>query len=229
MKVNELSKELNITNKDLITFLKDNGFKISSHMQTVTDEMVDVAKERFKNSEDEVDETDEDYETEEKGRNPVKKFDMRIPSSKTYELDELIPCKSVTPWKLIELGADRRTVYSWAGYGDIDYVAYKDLQTMRRKDILRKPKVIIEDAELCYRWRRDLGETYKHFLNVEYPEEFFDLSDNKFKDLLLKAPDVLKEVIKFTAMNMVRNENYPSVHKINILDEVLGTKIKDFL
>ena len=28
MKVNELSKDLGVTNKELITFLKDNGYKV---------------------------------------------------------------------------------------------------------------------------------------------------------------------------------------------------------
>ena len=38
-----------------------------------------------------------------------------------------------------------------------------------------------------------------------------------------------KEVIKFTAMNMVRNENYPTLQKLTLVDEILGTCIKDFL
>ena len=224
MKINDLSKELKITNKELITFLKGKGFNVSSHMQNATDEMIDLARSNFG-----ADKSDETPETETEPLPSSTKRIIEEPVVKKFNLDNQIPCRSVTPWKLVAVGADRTTVYNWNGYGDVDYVAYKDLQYLRRKDIIKKPKIIIEDADLCYQWRRELGDTYKYFLNVEYPEEFFDLSDEKFRELLLKAPNVLKEVIKYTAMNMVRNENYPTVQKLNIVDEILGTCIKDFL
>lgn len=228
MKINELSKELNITNKDLITFFKDNGFKVSSHMQNVTDEMIDIAKGHFANKTETNDYSiDEDEKTENVSSIKTKKIEEYFP--KKFLPDDRIPCRSVTPWKLVGIGADRTTVYNWSGYGDVDYVTYRDLQSMRRKDIVRKPKIIIEDADLCYQWRRELGDAYKYFLDVEYPEEFFDLSDDKFRKLLHDAPNVVKEVIKFTALNMVRNENYPTIQKLSIIDELLGTCIKDFL
>ena len=229
MKINELSKELNITNKDLITFLKENGFKVSSHMQNASDEMIDISKENFINKAKENDYSTDDNDEENVSFTKMrdKKIEEYIP--KNFAPDDKIPCRSVTPWKLVGIGADRTTVYNWSGYGDVDYVTYRDLQSMRRKDIIKKPKIIIEDADLCYQWRRELGDAYKYFLDVEYPEEFFDLSDDKFRKLLNQAPNVVKEVIKFTAMNMVRNENYPTVHKLSIIDELLGTCIKDFL
>lgn len=228
MKVNELSKELNVTNKDLITYLKENDFKVSSHMQTVTDEMIDLARDYFSKVQEEPEEVIGDTKVvEEKPKAKVKKQEVYIP--KTFAPDDRIACRSVTPWKLVEIGADRTTIYNWSGYGDVDYVTFKDLQSMRRKDIIKNTKIIIENADLCYQWRRELGDTYKYFLDVEFPEEFFDLSDDKFRKLLTDAPDVVKEVIKFTAMNMVRNENYPTVQKLSIIDEILGTCIKDFL
>ena len=225
MKINDLSNELSVTNKDLITFLKKNDFKVSSHMQTASDEMIDLARDYFANKATE--EIEETVEVEEVKPVVKKKPEAYVP--KVFNPEDKITCRSVTPWKLIEVGVDRNTVYSWSGYGDIDYVSYKDLQAMRKRDILKKSKIIIEDADLCYQWSRDLGETYKYFLNVEYPEEFFDLTDDKFRGLLTKAPDVVKEVIKYTAMNMIRNENYPTIQKLNVIDEILGTCIKDFL
>ena len=227
MKVNELSKELNITNKELISFLKENGYKISSHMQTLTDEMIDLARTHFSNRFENI--IVEDSVEEVVNENKSNKNRIETPVVKQFSMDDLIPCRSVTPWELIALGNDRKTVYHWSGYGDVDYIKYSDLQSLRRKDLIKAPKVIIEDADLCYQWRRELGDTYKHFLKVEYPEEFFDLSDSKFEDLLKNAPNVLKEVIKVTAMNMIKNENYPSVVKLTLVDEILGTCLKEFL
>lgn len=226
MKVNDLSKELGITNKELISFLKENGFKISSHMQAVTDEMIDLAKENFKEKPKAIVE-----ETEEVIKDDVKdsKPDVEVPVTKIFKPDDVIACRSVTPWKLNALGVDRNTVYHWSYYGDVDYLTYRDLQALRRTEYITKPKIIIEDADLCYQWRRELGDTYKYFLGVEYPEEFFDLSDDRFEELLNKAPNVVKEVIKVTAMNMIKNENYPTIQKIRMIDDILGTCLKEFI
>lgn len=226
MKINELSKNLGVTNKDLIDFLKNNGYKVSSHMQNATDEMIDLARaELVKESKKEV------KEDENKTVKNTNKKDLLpdLKSTKVFKPDDLIPCKSVTPWKLNALGVDRTTVYHWEYYGDVDYLTYKDLQALRRTEYITKPKIIIDDVDLCYQWRRELGDTYKYFLNVEYPEEFFELDNNKFEDLLTKAPNVIKDVIKVTATNMIKNENYPDVKKIRIIDDILGTCLKDFI
>lgn len=224
MKVNDLSKELNVTNKDLIEFLKKNGYKVSSHMQNVTDEMIDLARENLTTSK--VEENIEDEVEEVASR--MGKPEIKI-ETKTFKPDDIIPCRSVTPWKLNALGVDRKTVYHWEYYGDVDYLTYRDLQALRRTNYITKPKIIIEDPDLCYQWRRELGDTYKYFLGVEYPEEFFDLSDVEFEKLLKQAPDTVKEVIKVTAMNMIKNENYPTIQKLRLIDDILGTCLKDFI
>ena len=221
MIVNELSKKLGIENKELISFFREKGYSsISSHMQKVTDEMVEVSEKHFSNK-----------ENKEENIKQEKEITIKEPvvSHKTFKPTDEIPCRSVTPWKLLAVGVDKNTVYSWSGYGDVEYVLYKDLQSMRRKSIVTKPEIIIEDSDLCYLWRNDLGNTYKYFLGVEYPEEFFDLEDAEFKKLLEETTDTLREVIKTTALSMVKNKNYPSVQKLSLIDEVLGTCIKDFL
>lgn len=222
MKINDLSKSLNIENKTLIKYLKDEGFKVSSHMQNTTDEMIEKAKSHFTSATKSTDENDAvDIQS--------KNVTVPIIEEKKFMPDDMIPCKSVTPWKLTAVGTDKNTVYHWEYFGDVEYIAYRDFQALRRTDYVRKPKFIIEDADLCYKWKHELQDTYKYFLGVDYPEEFFDLPDSKFEELLKKAPDVLKNVIKVTAMSMMRNENYPSVQKIVLIDSILGTCLKDFL
>ena len=53
MKVFELSKELNVTNKELITFLKNHGFSVSSHMQSISDKMIELARSELKSTKNE--------------------------------------------------------------------------------------------------------------------------------------------------------------------------------
>ena len=51
MKVFELSKEFGVTNKELIDFLKSKGFKVSSHSQNLTDEMISIVRSDFSKQE----------------------------------------------------------------------------------------------------------------------------------------------------------------------------------
>jgi hypothetical protein len=48
MKINELSTNLGVKNKELITFLKESGFDVVSHMQVATEDMIVVAEKHFK-------------------------------------------------------------------------------------------------------------------------------------------------------------------------------------
>lgn len=221
MKVHELSKEVGATNKEVITFLKNNGHSISSHMQNVTDEMIDLVHEHFTKP------TVEEVKPEKTVA--VHKETVQPKVTKVFNADDEIICKSVTPWKLTALGVDKKTVYHWEYFGDIDYVKYRDLQALRRTDYITKPKILIMDEDLRAMWGRELKDSYKYFEGIEYPEEFFDKSDEEFQDILNNAPTWVTDIIKSTAVTMIHNENYPSVSKIVKIDDTLGTCIKDFL
>lgn len=224
MKVFELSKEFGITNKELIDFLKKQQFKVSSHSQNLTDEMIEVARENF--SKKVVEEP-----IVEKSDTPKKVVKKTVPvkNIKKFAPDDLIPCRSIVPWYLETIGIDRITTYKWPGFGDIEYVAYRDLQSWRRKPVVKDGMILIEDPDICEQWKNDLGVIYNKYLGIDYPEEFFDKSDEEFEKMLRDASDIFKEVIKYTAIDMIRNENYPTLQKLTIIDNLLGTGIKEFL
>lgn len=229
MIVNELSKELGIKNKDLIDYLKSQNFKVSSHMQTVNDDMIAVAREHFViTPQQTVKEVIKDeVKTVEKPKSTRKLPPKKV--VKQFAPDDRIPCHSIVPWYVETVGIDRMTTYKWSNYGDVEYVAYKDLQSWRRKPVIKDGMIMIDDPDICDQWKSDLEKIYQKYLNVDYPEEFFDLDDDKFEAMLKDASDVFKEVIKYTAIDMIRNENYPTLQKITIIDNVLGTGIKEFL
>lgn len=224
MKIFELAKELDVTPKDLIAYYRNNNYQVSSHMQNVTDEMIDFARENMK---EDSDSKTEDIENKDLNTKEVKSQEKI--TTKTFKPDDEIPCKSVTPWKLTAVGVDKNTLYHWEYFGDVEYVKYRDLQALRRTEYVTKPKILIMDKNLRNQWGRELGDVYKYFDGVEYPEEYFDKSDDEFEELLQKAPHWFGDIIKVTAMTMIRAENYPSVKKIRIIDDTLGTCIKDFL
>ena len=224
MKILDLAKELNITTKELIGYFRENDMKVSSHMQKVTDEMISMAREHFKQREEVVPEVSDSKTTAEK----TEKANI-AKSTKVFKPDDEIPCRSVTPWRLNMVGVDKNTVYHWEYFGDVEYVKYRDLQAQRRTDLVMKPKIVIMDMDLYSQWNRELGDGYKYFEGVEYPEEYFDKSDEEFIDILKNAPEYVKDVIKVTAVAMIKNENYPSVNKLRYIDDILGTCIKEFI
>lgn len=222
MKVFELSKEFGVTNKELIDYLKSKGFKVSSHSQNLTDEMIEITRSDF------VKEKNEEETKKETSKKPAKKS-VPVRNTKVFAPDDVIICRSLVPWYMEAEGIDKKTLFKWPGFGDVDYVPYRDLQSWRRKPIITEGKIFIEDPDLCDQWKHDLGKSYQNYVGIEYAEEFFDKSDDEFESMLKDASETFKEVIKYTAYDMIRNENYPSLQKIAIIDKVLGTGIKDFL
>lgn len=220
MKVFELSKEFGTTNKELIDFLKGKGFKVSSHSQNLTNEMIEVARSEFAKVEEE--EPKQSVKATAKKSVPPKVIKQFAPT-------DVILCRSIVPWYLEMIGIDKLTTYKWPHYGDYEYVTYRDLQSWRRKPIIMNAMIMIEDPDICEQWKHDLGAVYQKYLGIDYPEEFFDKDDSEFEQLLREASDTFKDVIKYTAIDMIRNENYPSVQKLTIIDNILGTGIKDFL
>lgn len=227
MKVYELANELGVTPKELIAFYRENDHHISSHMQKLSDELVDFAKNNFVKAEKESDESDKVKDSEE---SVMKKHETKpVKSHRTFLPDEEIPCKSVTPWKVTAVGADKTTIYHWEYFGDIEYVKYRDLQALRRTEYVTKPYFVILDSDVVNQWKRELGDSYKYFKNIDYPEEYFDMDDDEFEEMLNKSSHWIGEIIKTTAMAMIRAENFPSIKKIRIIDDVLGTCIKEFI
>lgn len=225
MKINDLSKDLGVTNKDVISYLKSEGFKVSSHMQVATDEMVELATAHFESAEEGEDFPDDIMPIPAPNKEVVKP----TKPVRNFAMDEFIVCKSVTPWKLVLTGVDKNVVYTWDYFGAEESVMYRDLQAWRKKAIITDPKIIIEDDDLREAWKQDMTDTYKALINVEYPEELFDLDDAAFEDMLRNASPVISEIIKSTAISMIHAENYPSLAKIIKIDEIFGTALRDFL
>ena len=226
MKINELSKELGIKNKDLIAYLNEVGFdKISSHLQVASDDMVAMARKRFQKKPEPKQMSEAVAE--------AKKSTVKEPATKKapkkFSADDLINTVSVTAWKLVMDSSDHNRVYQWENWGDEEDVRYDDLLSWRTKEIVQAPLILIQDQDLVAQWGKDLAEAYKPFIGVDYPEELFRLPDKEFEELLRTGNRTVRTIIQVTARSMIKAENYPEVNKIRMIDDITGTCLMDFL
>ena len=227
MKINDLSKELGVKNKDLIAYLNQVGFdKVSSHLQMASDDMIAMARERFEKKPEpkQMSEAVKETKKETSARKaPAKK------APKKFSSDDMITCVSVTPWRLIMDSSDHSRVYIWEGWGDEEDVRYGDLLSWRTKDIVKEPNILIQDQDLVAQWGKDLSDAYKPFIGVDYPEELFRLPDKTFEELLRTGNRTVRAIIQVTATSMIKAENYPEIQKIKMIDAITGTCLMDFL
>lgn len=227
MKINELSKELGVKNKDLIAYLNEAGFnKVSSHLQAASDDMIAIARKHFQRKPEPKQMSEAVAEVKQK---PVAEKELVKKPAKKYSSEDLITCVSVTPWKLIQDSSDHSRIYIWEGWGDEEQVRYADLLSWRSKDIIREPHILIQDQDLVAQWGGDLAEAYKPFIGVDYPEELFRLSDKAFEKLLRTGNRTVRSIIQVTATSMIKAENYPKIQKIKMIDDITGTCLMDFL
>lgn len=234
MKINDLTNNLkskyhDVKNKDVIDFLNNEGFKISSHLQKVNNEMLEAINSGF----DAFMTSNEISIEEEPLIAPSKEYNIddisMLGLDKKFSPEDDIICRSVCPYRFQVLSSDGKTIYHWSGFGEIQTLKYKDLLRLKRRPCVTDPMFVIEDEALVYQWRKELNGYYDYFLNVDYPEDFFQKSDADFEKLLKGAPKSVKSLIAHTAISMIKNENYPTVQKVKIIDSLLGTTIQDFL
>ena len=239
MRVYEVAKEINIPVKQVLNMLSENGIKDKGQMSSVTDEEYDLLKEKFAEEIKKAEEEKARLEAEEKARLEKEKAELAkrkiITETKKpvrkFLPDDPIPCRCVRPNKVNALGARTHSLYTWDGYGEVIDVAYSDLQAWKaaKKKYITEPKFIIEDEDLYEQWKKELDPVYENYLGLDYPEQFFDTNDDVFRANLKKYPKSLHELIKIQATKMIKEGTFNSLTKLAIIDEILGTDLKEFV
>lgn len=149
---------------------------------------------------------------------------------KTYEKDDMIPCRSVTVGELIlQSPHDKLDMYRWYGIGDVLDVSYQDLKSLKshRSGFIYNPQFLIEDDDLVEEW--GLTEIYGAFYGFDDPDRFFSTKASKLKEKLQDAPKGLQEAIKATASQYIKDGRLDSLQTIRVIDEVLGTELMSFV
>ena len=164
---------------------------------------------------------------------PVKEtFVAKTKRNRTnFKQGDMIPCRCVRPNKVVYFSTKTDTRYEWNGFGDMVDVDFADLSAFKssKSAMLYEPKIVIEDEELYEEWKHVLEPIYEDYLGIDEATDLFQMSDRKFEAFLKTAPTPFKEIIKVTAMRMIKDGDFDSIAKVRIMDDVLGTCMKEFI
>lgn len=148
------------------------------------------------------------------------------PSTKKYNTDDEIMCKSVCFGLLEYISKKDGIVYRWEDFGDIVPVRYSDLLALKtsRSKFLYQPWFIILDEDLVKMWK--LEDINKYFDEISDIEDFLINSKIPHIEKQLKnAPDGYKELVVQTAGRLLRENRLDSIAKLRTIDELLDTRL----
>lgn len=150
-----------------------------------------------------------------------------IETARTYDQEDLIPCRSMVSGLLYIRGNRSKIPYRWADYGDVVEIEYRDLIYMVRthnNKYIYSPKLIIEDEEFIAQ-NPKLKEFYDSLYTESDLYEIISMPVNQMKPIVEKLPIGCKNALKGIASTMIDEGRLDSVNKIKALDEIFGTQM----
>lgn len=144
---------------------------------------------------------------------------------------DMIECRCVRPNKVIFYSSKTDTRYEFGGYGDINEVDYSDLLKLKasRSAVLYQPKILIEDEELREQWARDLESVRAEYEGIYETDDIFNKDEADFENYLRNASPAIKDLVRIAAVRLLNEGKLTDLRKIRTIDDVLGTKLKEFV
>lgn len=161
------------------------------------------------------------------GEKPNEEVKEKTRPARRVDIDkyELIPVMNITSGKLVYVSNKTGIKYIWSQYGDIEYLEYQELQTMRvaHKSFLNEPFVIILNDDVV----NNLGLTkmYENLIDLDDIESIFSLDNKKFIEVIEKSPRGIVHTIVTKAKELYKKNKLESITKINYINERFGTDI----
>lgn len=149
------------------------------------------------------------------------------PATNRVEVDrfELIPVMNATNGSLIYTSRKTGAEWNWTEYGDIEYMEYQELLSMRtaHRRFFDEPFIIILDDNVV----ETLGLT-KMYENIKSPEQIdviFRLNQPEFEEIVEKSPKGIKHLVITRARKLYKSGELDSIKKINYLNDRFQTDI----
>jgi ribosomal protein S13 len=219
MKIHELSKELNIENKELIKICSELGLDVKSHMSVLNDEQIQTIKDSINN----VDKTELKDTLE--NIQPIQK-----PKSQWKpDLLRMICIKNISRGKLI-YKSKRQMGYTieWAKKGDENYIELGEFISLKNTDrrFITEPWIrIVEDDEIEILQYANVLQYYKEILGIENVGDILTLDFEKFKKKFDKLPEGYKNAVVEQAADMIKSGTLDSIRIKNYIEQTMGIEL----
>lgn len=162
------------------------------------------------------------------------KTEARSYAKKTQiPMDYEIPIKSNVQGILVYLSKKTGFETQWGQMGDIAYIEYSELITMRNtaRAFFEDNWIIVEDTdeytaeEVLYALNVD--KYYKGIMNLDSIDEIFDLSIDKIKEIVPTLSKGCKRNVISRAMALIKENDsrLDSSSKVRTLEEILEVKL----
>ena len=138
-----------------------------------------------------------------------------VKTTKKFEQNELIECRSLVQGTLFMPGKQSDILYRWDGYGDIREVEYRDLYSLKSS---RSPYIY----DPCFQIENNLYD-------ASDINQFLALSPAQFKKALAEVPKGLKTAIKIEVATRLDNGTFDSIQKVRAVDEICGTELEKMI
>lgn len=149
------------------------------------------------------------------------------PIRKKREIDrfEMIPVMNVTNGKLIYRSRKTGAEWIFSQYGDIEYMEFQELLTMRssQRRFFDEPFILVMDDDAVE--YLGLTKMYENIKNPRHIDEVFKMNQADFQDVLEKSPKGIQHLIISRAKELYEKGEFDSVRKINFINERFKTDI----
>lgn len=222
MKVYELSNELNTSNKELIEMAKKLEINISSHMNNLEDDQVELIKDYYKNINSEPIKKKTNIKNEDK---PV------VKEEKVWkpDLNRQIAIKNIARGKLV-YKSKRQMGYTviWENTNDINYMELGEFINLKNSDrrFITEPWIrIMEDDEVEILKYANVYQYFKEMIEVKDIEDLFKLDFDRFTHKFKKLPDGYKNSVLEYAARMIKNGELDSIKIKNFLEKEMDMNL----
>lgn len=141
---------------------------------------------------------------------------------------EPIPVMSVSMGTLIYVSKKSGSEWEWGQYGDIEYIEFNELQSMRtgQRRFIDEPFIIILDEDVVY--HMGLDKMYAKFdkNQVESLDYIFKLNQSDFIKTVDALPKGIQHSLVMRARKLCSKGTLDSLKKINHINEKFGTDIQ---
>ena len=220
MKVFELSKELNIENKDLLKIISDLGIEAKSHLSVLTDEQIETIKQSVSDgSESQVLDID---------KSNIK--EVSKPKAWKPDLTRMICIKNIAKGKLI-YKSKRQMGYTivWEKRGALNYMELGEFINLKNSDMrfITEPWIrIMEEDEVEILKYANVYQYFKSIIEIDDVDDLLRLPFDKFCSKFDKLPDSFKKTVAERAKDMIANGELDSIKIKKYIEQQLDIELE---